>query len=43
VKLKQDGTLPQLFGTQDEDIAVPNVVHTIILLNKNICCFILLA
>jgi len=29
-------TLPQLFGTQDEDIAVPNVVHTIILLNKNI-------
>ena len=41
IKIKQDGNCFysalsfQLFGTQDEDIAVRNVVHRMVLLNKN--------
>ena len=42
IKIKQDGNCfysalsIQLFGTQNKDIAVQNMVHRMVLLNKNI-------
>ena len=42
IKIKQDGNCFysalsfQLFGTQDEDLAVRNVAYTMVLLNKRI-------